>query len=64
LIEDEFYEVEMFTSKEDFKRKITAYQYFFNAVRPNSYKSGKTPLEIIQEREPSINPKIVYSIRS
>ncbi len=59
LIEDEFYEVENFTSKEDFLRKITAYQYFFNATRPNSYKGGKTPLEIIQEREPTIDPKIV-----
>ena len=33
LIEEEFYEVETFKSKEDFKQKITPYQYFFNLVK-------------------------------
>ena len=59
LIEEEFYEVETFKSKEDFKQKITPYQYFFNLVRPNYSKDGKSPLYIIQEREPDINPEIV-----
>jgi len=59
LIEDEFYEVENWTSKNDFQHKITAYQYFFNVVRPNSYKGGKTPLEIIKEKNPCISSEIV-----
>jgi len=58
-IEMEFYDIEDFYSNNDFKQKATAYQYFYNIVRPNSSKGGKTPLQIIMEREPNINPKIV-----
>lgn len=58
LIEDEFFEIEKFASKNDFKQKTTAYQYFFNVVRPNSYKDNKAPLDIILENESDIDPKI------
>jgi transposase len=58
LIEDEFYEVEEFHSIDEFINKANSYQYFFNVIRPNSSKGGKSPLEIIQERDNKINPKI------
>jgi len=58
LIEDEFYEIEKFYSLYDFLNKATSYQYFFNVVRPNSSKADKPPIQIIQERNPEIDPKI------
>jgi len=58
LIEDEFYEVEKFTSREDFLLKVAAYQLWFNVARKNSYKRNKTPWEIIHERDPTIKPQI------
>jgi len=43
LIEDEFYEVEKFTSKTDFLKKLTTYTLWFNVDRKNSYKENQTP---------------------
>jgi hypothetical protein len=37
LIEDEFYEVETLSSRDDFLAKATTYNLWFNAVRKNSY---------------------------
>ncbi len=59
LIEDEFYEVEPFTSRADFLAKAATYTLWFNVARRNSYKGHKTPWEIIQERDPTIRPEIV-----
>ena len=59
LIESEFYEIESFSSREDFLNKAASYQLFFNVVRKNGSKGDRTPLEIIKEREPAIDPKIV-----
>jgi transposase len=58
LIEDEFYEVERFSSRRDFLAKATTYQLWFNVARENSYKGHKTPWEIIQERDATIKPQI------
>jgi transposase len=58
LIEDEFYEVETFSSRQDFLQKATAYTLWFNVARPNSYKSDKTPWQIIHERDPTISPRV------
>ncbi|MBW2059278.1 MAG: hypothetical protein JRJ26_17460 [Deltaproteobacteria bacterium] len=57
LIEDEFYEVETFLDRTDFLQKAAAYNLWFNVARPNSYKSNKTPFQIIHERDPTINPR-------
>ena len=59
LIEDEFYEVETFPDRRQFLDKATSYILWFNVARQNSYKGHKTPWEIIQERDPNINPQIV-----
>ena len=58
LIERELFRVEGFRSQEDFLVKATTYQVFFNYGRGNSYKGGKTPIEIIRERDPTIDPRI------
>ena len=58
LIEDEFYEVEQFTSRANFLAKAATYLLWFNVARKNSYKENQTPWEIIQAREPRISPRI------
>ncbi len=58
LIEDEFYEVERFSSRADFLRKAGAYNLWFNVARRNSGKEDKTPWELIHEREPRIDPAV------
>ena len=59
LIEDEFYEVETFRSRQDFLAKATTYILWFNVARTNSYKEHQTPWQIIHQRNPDIRPEIV-----
>jgi transposase len=58
IIEDEFYEVERFTSRSDFLQKAGAYNLWFNVGRRNSGKEHKTPWELIHEREPKVSAAI------
>ena len=58
LIEDEFYEVEHFSSRSDFLAKAKVYNLWFNVARRNSGKEYKTPWELIHEKEPKIDPAI------
>lgn len=58
LIEDEFFEVESFSNQSHFFSKASTYQLWFNIARKNSSKQGKTPWNIIQERNPSVLPRI------
>jgi len=58
IIEDEFYEIEPFSSINNFIAKATAYIVYFNVARKNSYKNNKTPWEIIFERNNNIKPEI------
>ncbi len=58
IIEGEFYEVERFSSRADFIRKAGAYNLWFNVARRNSGKEGKTPWELIHEREPTVSPAV------
>lgn len=58
IIEDEFYEIETFSSSQAFLAKATQYVTWFNVARKNSYKGYKTPWEIIHQRDPTISPQI------
>src|SRR5918912_727055 len=58
IIEDEFYEVEEFSSRADFLSKAGAYNLWFNVGRRNSGKENKTPWEIIHEKEPTVSAAI------
>lgn len=42
-IEEEFYNLTSFTSKEDFLQKVESYRLFYNLERPNFSKGKKTP---------------------
>lgn len=56
-VEREFFELELFRSKEEFFRKAQVYQSFYNFTRPNFSKKGKTPLQIFLEDRPGISPE-------
>ena len=58
IIEDEFYEIEAFSSPQAFLAKATQYVTWFNVARRNSYKGNKTPWEITHQRDPTISPQI------
>lgn len=60
LVEHEFYDLEDFTDVDDFLQKAYIYQNFFNFVRPNSYKGGKTPWEIIEAERPGLSPRTLF----
>lgn len=58
LIEDEFYEIEPFPSRQIFIHKASQYVAWFNVARKNSYKQNRTPWEIVHQRDPTIKPLI------
>lgn len=58
LMEQEFYEIENFTSREDFIAKADHYQLYFNLARRNSAKENKTPWELAKEKHPGLNPML------
>lgn len=54
LIEDEFFDLETFTSRADFLAKATLCQLYFDLARPTSHKGGLSPWQIIQQLEPQL----------
>jgi transposase len=54
LVEDEFFDLERFTSRGDFLAKAHTYQLYFNLARPNSHKENQTPWQIIERLAPRL----------
>jgi transposase len=52
LEEDEFFDLETFSSRAEFLAKVTTYQLYFNLVRPNSHKENQSPWQIIERLAP------------
>jgi hypothetical protein len=52
LEEDEFFDLEEFSSPGDFLAKTHTYQLYFNLVRSNSHKENLSPWQIIQRLAP------------
>lgn len=61
LMETEFYEIEKFTDRADFMNKATTYQLFFNLERPNTYKEHKTPWQLVQEKKPDLDKRLLMT---
>lgn len=59
LVEEEFFDLEVFGGLEDFLRKGTLYQHYFNLARPNGYKGGATPWDIIHRDHPDLSPEVI-----
>jgi len=52
LEEDEFFDLEDFTSRGEFLAKVHTYQLYFNIARPNSHKENQSPWQIIERLAP------------
>jgi hypothetical protein len=52
LEEDEFFDLEDFSSRGDFLAKAHTYQLHFNLVRPNSHKENQSPCQTIERLAP------------
>jgi transposase len=52
LVEDEFFDLETFSSRGEFLAKVHTYQLYFNLARPNSHKENQTPWQIIERLAP------------
>ncbi len=52
LEEDEFFDLEDFSSRGEFLAKVHTYQLYFNLVRPNSHKGNQSPWQIIERLAP------------
>jgi hypothetical protein len=52
LEEDEFFDLEVFSSRGEFLAKVHTYQLYFNLVRPNSHKENQSPWQIIERLAP------------
>ena len=52
LVEDEFFDLETFSSRGEFLAKAHTYQLYFNLVRPNSHKDHLSPWQIIERLAP------------
>ena len=50
--EDEFFDLESFTSRGDFLAKAFTYQLYFNLVRPNTHKQNLSPWQIVEQLQP------------
>jgi transposase len=52
LEEDEFFDLETFSSRSEFLAKVHTYQLYFNLARPNSHKGNLSPWQIIERLAP------------
>src|SRR5208282_3428988 len=52
LEEDEFFDLETFSSRGEFLAKAHTYQLYFNLARPNSHKGHLSPWQIIEQLNP------------
>jgi len=57
--ETEFFDIENFMSRTDFWQKITTYQNYWNLARLNSYKYDRSPLDILREAAPQLDPRVL-----
>lgn len=59
LIEREFYDIETFESLAELLGKAFAYQLYFNYQRPNTWREGKSPSQLLRELAPDLSPKVL-----
>lgn len=58
-IEMEFFDLEDFESREVFFAKVSTYNHYYNLLRKNTHKWKKSPLEILKEADPKIDPSVL-----
>jgi transposase len=52
LVENEFFDLESFSSRADFLAKAFTYQLYFNLARPNTHKQNLCPWQIVEQLQP------------
>jgi hypothetical protein len=57
-IEEEFFNLERFASREEFFLKTSAWQLWWNTTRTNSYKAKRTPDQILLETKTARDAKV------
>lgn len=57
-IEEEFFNLERFADREDFFRRASMWQLWWNTTRKNGYKGGRTPDDILLETRPERDAKV------
>ena len=58
MCEDEFFDREDFRSRSHFLAKVNTYWCYFNVARKNGYKGDRSPLELLRELAPQVDPRI------
>jgi len=58
-IETEFFDIEKFRNRQDFLAKITTYQHYYNLARKNRSRGKKSPLTLLAEKAPQLDPRIL-----
>jgi transposase len=56
LVEEELYEVEDLRTETELLGKAHTYQLYFNHLRKNLYRSGRTPRDILLQADPNAHP--------
>lgn len=59
IVENEFFDIESFGSKEDFLGKAYSYQLYFNYTRKNRYRDNQSPVDILRERFPDVDEDVL-----
>ena len=57
-IEPHFFDIETFSSRDDFFAKITIYQHFYNLAQKNASRGDRSPLQILHQRDPTLDPRL------
>jgi transposase len=57
-IENEFYDLENFTSLKDFHQRVASYQAWYNLLRANMNKDYLAPWQIIRKLRPKTDPAL------
>ena len=57
-IEDEFYDIETFSSQRDFHRRATTYHAWYNLQRANMNKDNQSPGQIVRTLRPDLKPSL------
>ena len=57
-IEGEFYDAQVFSSRNDFFAKSATYQLWYNVARKNRSRDSKNPADLLTLKAPTISPKI------
>jgi len=58
LCEDEFFDREDFAHRRQFRDKAHTYWLYFNVARKNSYKGYRSPLDLLREWTPQVDPRV------